>query len=57
MFGASGAREHLRASRRKQFAEQYLDPMLAEASRLGIDSDTLVSLIRGAGWHNGGNTP
>ena len=57
MFGASGAREQWRASRRKQFAEQYLDPMLAEASRLGIDSDTLVSLIRGAGWHNGGNTP
>ena len=56
-FGSSGAREQLRASRRKQFAEQYLDPMLAEASRLGIDSDTLVSLIRGAGWHNGGNTP
>ena len=40
--------KQLRASRRKQFAEQYLDPILAEASRLGIDSDTLVSLIRGA---------
>ena len=56
MFVAAGAREQLRAARRKQFAEQYLDPMLAEARRLGIDTDTLMSLIRGSGWHNGGNT-
>ena len=55
MFVASGAREQLREHRRKRFAEQYLDPMLAEARRLGIDTDTLVSLIRGSGWHNGGN--
>lgn len=57
MFVADGAREQLRAGRRKRFAEQYLDPMLAEATRLGIDPGTLVSLIRGAGWHNGGSTP
>lgn len=57
MFVASGAREQLRAARRKRFAEQYIDPMLAEASRLGIGIDTLMSLIRGPGWHNGGNTP
>jgi GntR family transcriptional regulator len=55
MFVASGAREQLRESRRKRFAGQYLDPMLAEARRLGIDTDTLVSLIGGSGWHNGGN--
>ncbi len=57
MFVADGAREQLRASRRKQFAEQYLDPMLAEAARLGIDTDTLVSLIRDPSWHNGGSRP
>ena len=57
MFVASGAREQLRAGRRKRFAEQYLDPMLAEAKRLGIDTDTLLSLIQGSSWHNGGNTP
>jgi GntR family transcriptional regulator len=57
MFVATGAREQLRASRRKRFAEQYVDPMLAEANRLGIDTDTLVSLIQGPGWHNGGSTP
>ena len=57
MFVASGAREQLRAGRRKRFAEQYLEPMLAEAKRLGIDTDTLVSLIQGSGWHNGGDRP
>jgi len=56
MFVAAGAQEQLRATRRKQFAEQYVDPMLAEANRLGIDCDTLVSLIRETSLHNGGNT-
>jgi DNA-binding transcriptional regulator YhcF (GntR family) len=55
MFVASGAREELRERRRKRFAEEYLDPMLAEARRLGIDTDMLVSLIQGSGGHNGGN--
>jgi len=32
------------------------DPMLAEATRLGIDTDALVSLIRGAGSNNGGKS-
>jgi DNA-binding transcriptional regulator YhcF (GntR family) len=57
MFVTAGAAEQLRAGRRKRFAEQYMDPMLAEANRLGIDTDTLVSLIRGPGWHNGGSRP
>jgi DNA-binding transcriptional regulator YhcF (GntR family) len=57
MFVAAGAQEQLRASRRKRFAEQYVDPLLAEAGRLGIDTDTLVSLIRGPGWHTGGSRP
>jgi DNA-binding transcriptional regulator YhcF (GntR family) len=57
MFVAAGAREQLRARRRKQFAGQYLDPLLAEAGRLGIDTDTLVTLIQRTSWHNGGNTP
>jgi GntR family transcriptional regulator len=57
MFVAAGAQEQLLAGRRKRFAEQYVDPMLAEANRLGIDTDTLVSLVRGPGWHNGGSRP
>src|ERR1700685_2287580 len=56
MFVAAGAREHLLAMRRKLFAEQYVDPMVAEANRLGIDSDTLLSLVRGTSVSNGGKT-
>ena len=56
MFVAAGAREQLLAARRKLFAEQYVDPMVAEAGRLGIDSDTLVSLIRETSLSNGGKT-
>jgi DNA-binding transcriptional regulator YhcF (GntR family) len=46
MFVAAGARTRLLAARRKQFAERYLEPLVAEASRLGIDPDELVGLIR-----------
>jgi GntR family transcriptional regulator len=56
MFVAAGAREQLLAMRRKLFAEQYVDPLVAEANRLGIDSDTLVSLVREASIMNGGKT-
>ena len=57
MFVAAGAREQLLAVRRKLFAEQYVGPMVAEANRLGIDNDTLVSLVREASVNNGGKTP
>lgn len=56
MFVAEGARDRLLADRRKSFAEQYIDPMIAEAERLGIDSDTLISLIRGSAQHSEGLT-
>lgn len=56
MFVAEGARERLLADRRKRFAEQYIDPMIAEAERLGIDSDTLISLICGSTQHSEGLT-
>jgi DNA-binding transcriptional regulator YhcF (GntR family) len=56
MFVAAGAREQLLAVRRKLFAEQYVGPLVAEASRLGIDSDTLVSLVRESSASNGGKT-
>jgi GntR family transcriptional regulator len=46
MFVAPGARTRLLAERRKQFAERYVEPLVAEASRLGIDPDELVGLIR-----------
>ena len=56
MFVAAGAREQLLATRRKLFADQYVGPMVAEANRLGIDSDTLMSLVREASASNGGKT-
>jgi DNA-binding transcriptional regulator YhcF (GntR family) len=46
MFVAAGARERLLGDRRKQFAERYVDPLVTEASRLGIGADELVGLIR-----------
>ena len=32
--------------RRKRFAERYVEPLVAEAGRLGIDADELIALIR-----------
>ena len=54
MFVAEGARDRLRAERRAHFAEQYIVPMLAEARRLGLNTSTLITLIREAGLRNGG---
>ena len=46
MFVASGARRRLLAQRRERFAVQYVDPLVTEAARLGIDDDELVTLVR-----------
>ena len=46
MFVAAGARERLLGARRRSFAERYIVPLVAEAGRLGIDADELVTLIR-----------
>ena len=56
MFVVAGARVRLLAERRKRFAEHYVEPLLAEASRLGIDADELVALIRDASYLQGGTT-
>jgi DNA-binding transcriptional regulator YhcF (GntR family) len=45
MFVVSGARQRLIELRRKEFAEQYIEPMVAEAQRLGIRTDELIELI------------
>jgi GntR family transcriptional regulator len=54
MFVAVGARERLLDDRRKRFAERYVDPMLAEAKRLGIDADALVVLVAESSHAEGG---
>ena len=54
MFVAAGARGRLLAERRKRFAQRYVDPLIAEAGRLGIDADELVALIRESSHAQGG---
>jgi GntR family transcriptional regulator len=46
MFVASGARKRLLAQRRERFASRYVEPLLAEAARIGIGTDELVALVR-----------
>ena len=49
MFVATGARKRLLARRRKEFTRRYVDPLLTEATRLGIGTDELLVLIKEAG--------
>ncbi len=56
MFVAAGARQRLLEQRRRRFAERYIEPMVTEASRLGISADELVELIREAGHVREGAT-
>jgi GntR family transcriptional regulator len=46
MFVAAGARQRLLGERRQRFARLYVEPMLVEARRLGLDTDALVSLVQ-----------
>ncbi len=56
MFVSVGARARLLEERRRAFAERYVQPMVAEANRLGIDADTLMSMIRTSDIVPGGIT-
>jgi GntR family transcriptional regulator len=49
MFVAAGARQRLLARRRAEFTQRYVEPLLAEAGRLGIDIDELIALIKESG--------
>jgi GntR family transcriptional regulator len=57
MFVVAGARARLLAERRKRFAERYVEPLAAEAGRLGINTDELVALIRESRYAQRGTTP
>lgn len=46
MFVSDGAREILRAERRQQFAENYIDPMIDEARAVGLSTETVIDMIR-----------
>ena len=54
MFVAPGARDRLLGDRRQRFAQRFIEPMMAEAARLGIDTDTLLSLVRESDHVQGG---
>jgi GntR family transcriptional regulator len=56
MFVAVGARERLLDTRRKQFADRYVEPMVVEANRLGIDAESLVTMVQETALHSGGIT-
>ena len=50
MFVAAGARELLLKERRNDFALRYVQPLLAEAQRIGLAPEDVANLIRtGAG--------
>ena len=48
MFVSPDAREKLRRERRERFFTEVVDPMLAEAKRVGIDIDEIVRHLGGA---------
>lgn len=45
MFVSPGARVKLRGRRREEFARQYVQPLLTEARKLGIDPAELKTMI------------
>jgi GntR family transcriptional regulator len=49
MFVAPGARQRLLARRRADFTRRYVEPLLTEATRLGIGTGELLALIKVAG--------
>lgn len=46
MFVASGARDRLIGERAAQFHADYIEPLLGEAAKLGIDREQLITMIR-----------
>jgi GntR family transcriptional regulator len=47
MFVSPDAREKLRSERRERFFTEVVDPMLAEAKRVGIEIDEIVRHLGG----------
>jgi len=46
MFVSPGARERLLAARRDRFRSQFIAPLLAEATKLGIPAEQVAAMIR-----------
>lgn len=45
MFVTTGARDALRFRRRERFADQYVTPLVAEARKLGLGPDEIMTMI------------
>lgn len=45
MFVAPGAKEKLVSQRRQEFATQYLQPLVAEAAKLGLNAQDVSTMI------------
>jgi GntR family transcriptional regulator len=54
MFVAPGAQERLRERRRRQFTQQYVEPLLAEAAKLALGIDEVTAIIEREGKHHEG---
>ena len=54
MFVATGARQRLLARRRAEFIKRYVQPLLTEATRLGMDTDELIAMIKDTSSERGG---
>ena len=48
MFVSAGARDQLRERRRAQFARQFVQPLVTEARKIGIEADELHAMLDGA---------
>ena len=48
MFVAAGSRERLATKRRDQFDAEYVQPLVAEAAKLGLTTTQLVAMIEAA---------
>ena len=49
MFVSEGSRERLVAKRREQFSQEFVRPLLAEAVKLGISPEQLITMIQKEG--------
>lgn len=49
MFVSAGARDLLLQERRTAFAARYVEPLLAEARKLGLGPDEVADLVRAGG--------
>lgn len=52
LFVTPGARKQLMAAHREAFYQDYVQPLVSEARKLGIDENTLRQLIQ-RGYHDG----